>query len=414
MNQAFTKHLFDLAARIGARPDEDDDSRLHRMIFIWASLAGIPSLAIYCAIYVILGAPLAATIMFIYMALVLIQLVVFGMTGRGFSPFLFFLTLSPMIASLVIAVILGGMMGSAMHVVWGLLTPLGALVVYGPKAAKVYFVGYVAVLGLGTFLSYDETGPFNVLDPRGVSAMMGLNIIGVSAFAFTILHYFVRERDLALGLVRSERERSEALLLNILPKDIVSILKRESRTIADHFEGASILFADVVNFTPMSEKMTPTELVDLLNEIFSHFDELVEKYDVEKIKTIGDCYMVASGVPRPRPDHAHVLARLALDMREYVTQRRFGEHIVNLRIGINSGPVVAGVIGRKKFIYDLWGDAVNTASRMESHGSNGTIQITRATYELIKDEFSCERRGTVYVKGKGEMEAWHIQGDLAK
>jgi guanylate cyclase len=412
MSQTFTQRLFNLAARIGARPDEDDDSRLHRMVFIWASLAGIPSLAIYCAIYVLLGAPLAATIMFAYMAFVLIQLVIFGITGRGFSPFLFFLTLSPMIASLVIAVVLGGMLGSAMHVVWGLLTPLGALVVYGPKAATIYFVCYVAVLGFGTFLSYDETGPFNVLDPRGVSAMMGLNIIGVSAFAFAILHYFVRERDLALGLVRSEREKSEALLLNILPKDIVSILKRESRTIADHFEGTSILFADVVNFTPMSEKMTPTELVDLLNEIFSYFDELVEKYDVEKIKTIGDCYMVASGVPRPRPDHAHVLARLALDMREYVNQRRFGEHIVNLRIGINSGPVVAGVIGRKKFIYDLWGDAVNTASRMESQGSNGTIQITRATYELIKDEFLCEHRGTVYVKGKGEMEAWHIQGDL--
>jgi adenylate cyclase len=241
---------------------------------------------------------------------------------------------------------------------------------------------------------------------------MGLNIIGVSAFSFTILHYFVRERDLALGLVRSERERSEALLLNILPKDIVSILKRESRTIADHFEGASILFADVVDFTPMSEKMSPTELVDLLNEIFSYFDNLVEKYDVEKIKTIGDCYMVASGVPRPRPDHAHVLARLALDMREFVNQRRFGEHKVSLRIGINSGPVVAGVIGRKKFIYDLWGDAVNTASRMESHGSNGTIQITRATYELIKGDFVCEPRGTLYVKGKGEMEAWQIYGDL--
>jgi len=411
MKHPFSERLLALAARIGARPDEDDDARLHRTIFIWASLAGLPSLAIYCAMYVFLGAPLAATVMFGYMTVVLIQLVVFGLTGRGFSPFLFFLTLSPMIASLVIAVILGGMMGSAMHVVWGLLTPLGALVVYGPKAAKVYFVCYVAVLGLGTFLSYDETGPFNVLDPRGVSAMMGLNIIGVSAFAFAILHYFVRQREVALGLVRSERERSEALLLNILPKDIVSILKRESRTIADHFDGASILFADVVDFTPMSEKMSPTELVDLLNEIFSYFDNLVEKYDVEKIKTIGDCYMVASGVPRPRPDHAQVLARLALDMREYVNQRRFGEHIVNLRIGINSGPVVAGVIGRKKFIYDLWGDAVNTASRMESHGNNGTIQITRATYELIKGEFSCERRGTVYVKGKGEMEAWHIQGE---
>ncbi|HEY6368757.1 MAG TPA: adenylate/guanylate cyclase domain-containing protein, partial [Candidatus Binatia bacterium] len=207
-------------------------------------------------------------------------------------------------------------------------------------------------------------------------------------------------------------ERSEALLLNILPKDIVSILKRESRTIADHFEGASILFADVVDFTPMSEKMSPTELVDLLNEIFSYFDNLVEKYDVEKIKTIGDCYMVASGVPRPRPDHAHVLARLALDMRQFVNQSKFGAHKISLRIGINSGPVVAGVIGRKKFIYDLWGDAVNTASRMESHGSNGTIQITRATYELIKGDFVCEPRGTVYVKGKGEMEAWHIYRDL--
>jgi adenylate cyclase len=399
-------------AGIGGGPNEDDDSRVRRMVFIWASLTGVPSLAIYCAVYLFLGAPLVATIMFAYMAIVLVDLIAFGMTGRGFSQFLLFLTLSPMIASLLIVIILGGMMRSAMHPVWGLLTPLGALVVYGPKTARRYFAAYVVVLGLGTFLSYNTTDPINVLDPRGISALMGLNIIGVSAFAFGILHYFVRERDLALGLVRSERERSEALLLNILPKDIVSILKRESRTIADHFEGASILFADVVDFTPMSEKMSPTELVDLLNEVFSYFDDLVEKYDVEKIKTIGDCYMVAAGVPRPRPDHAHVLARLALEMRQFVNQRTFGEHKVSLRIGINSGPVVAGVIGRKKFIYDLWGDAVNTASRMESHGSNGTIQITRATYELIKADFVCEPRGMVYVKGKGEMEAWQIHGDL--
>ena len=406
------ERLFTFMAGIGASPNEDDDSRLHRMVFVWASVTGVPCLAIYCALYIFLGAPLVGGIMFAYTAICLIDLIAFGMTGRGFSQFLLFLTLSPMIASLLLVIILGGLMGSAMHVVWGLLTPLGALVVYGPKAARRYFAAYVGVLGLGTFLSYNITDPINVLDPRGISAMMGLNIVGVSAFAFGILHYFVRERDLALGLVRSERERSEALLLNILPKDIVSILKRESRTIADHFEGASILFADVVDFTPMSARMSPTELVDLLNEIFSYFDDLVEKYDVEKIKTIGDCYMVAAGVPRPRPDHAHVLARLALDMRQFVNQRPFGEHKVSLRIGINSGPVVAGVIGRKKFIYDLWGDAVNTASRMESHGSEGTIQITRATYELIKGDFVCEPRGTLYVKGKGEMEAWQIYGNL--
>ena len=327
MSRAFRTRLFTIIAGIGASPNEDDDSRLRRMVFIWASLAGVPCLAVYCAVFVFLGAPLAAVIMFAYMAIVLIGLIAFGMTGRGFSQSLLFLTLSPMIASLLIVIILGGLMSSAMHVVWGLLTPLGALVVYGPRTARRYFAAYVGVLGLGTFLSYNTTDPINVLDPRGISAMMGLNIIGVSAFAFTILHYFVHERDLALGLVRSERERSEALLLNILPKDIVSILKRESRTIADHFDGASILFADVVDFTPMSEKMSPTELVDLLNEIFSYFDTLVEKYDVEKIKTIGDCYMVASGVPRPRPDHAHVLARLALDMHEFVNRR----HLANTK-----------------------------------------------------------------------------------
>ncbi|HEY7318533.1 MAG TPA: adenylate/guanylate cyclase domain-containing protein [Candidatus Binatia bacterium] len=406
------KRLLTAVAAIGAGPNEDDDARLRRMVFIWASLAGVPSLVIYCIVFIFLGAPLAAVIMFAYLAIVLVDLIVFGMTGRGFPLFLRFLTLSPLIASLLLVILFGGLMASAMHVVWGLLTPLGALVVYGPKAARQCFAAYIGVLGLGTFLSYNVTEPISVLDPRGISALMGLNIIGVSAFSFTILHYFVRERDLALGLLRNERERSESLLLNILPKDIVTILKNESRTIADHFEGASILFADVVDFTPMSAKMSPTELVDLLNEIFSYFDNLVEKYDVEKIKTIGDCYMVAAGVPRPRPDHAHVLARLALDMRQFVTQSRFGAHQISLRIGINSGPVVAGVIGRKKFIYDLWGDAVNTASRMESHGSNGTIQITRATYELIKNEFVCERRGTLYVKGKGEMEAWHIQDDL--
>ena len=180
--------------------------------------------------------------------------------------------------------------------------------------------------------------------------------------------------------------------------------------IADQFDGVSILFADVVNFTPMSTEMTPSELVDLLNEVFSSFDKLVEKYGLEKIKTIGDCYMVAAGVPNERADHAHVLTRLALDMRDYVNQHRFGGKRLSFRIGLNSGPVVAGVIGSKKFSYDLWGDTVNTASRMESHGTEGTIQITEATYELVKDDFICEPRGVVHVKGKGEMNLWYVLG----
>ena len=174
----------------------------------------------------------------------------------------------------------------------------------------------------------------------------------------------------------------------------------------------------MVDFTPWSETLPPTEVVGYLDRLFSHFDGLAERYGLEKIKTIGDCYMVAAGVPTPRPDHAPALAHMALEMLEAMRTNDDIRHLgLELRIGINSGPVVAGVIGRKRFLYDLWGDAVNTASRMESHGTPGRIQITRPTYELVASEFVCEPRGTVAIKGKGEVEAWYLvrsKGDAAR
>jgi guanylate cyclase len=202
------------------------------------------------------------------------------------------------------------------------------------------------------------------------------------------------------------------LLLNVLPKEVATILKNESRTIADNYADASVMFADMVGFTPLSAKLAPVEMVELLNEVFSFFDSLLDKYEVEKIRTIGDSYMVASGVPRRRPDHAQALARMAIEMRDHIAMHTFGNgQRVSFRIGINSGSMIAGVIGSRKFVYDVWGDAVNIASRMESHGMSGTIQITRATYELIKDDFVCEPRGTVNVKGKGEMEVWLVKSE---
>jgi class 3 adenylate cyclase len=157
--------------------------------------------------------------------------------------------------------------------------------------------------------------------------------------------------------------------------------------------------------------MTPAQVVGVLDDLFSHFDDLAERYGLEKIKTIGDAYMVAAGVPSPRSDHAHAMALMALDMLDAMRPAgAMGDIGMELRIGINSGPVVAGVIGRKRFLYDLWGDAVNTASRMESHGTPGRIQITEATYELLKNEFRCEPRGTVTIKGKGDMETWYLVG----
>jgi class 3 adenylate cyclase len=241
--------------------------------------------------------------------------------------------------------------------------------------------------------------------------MLALNIAVGGTMMFLLLAVFASQRREALAALRLEQAKAENLLLNILPRSIADRLKAESQPIADQIGSASILFADVVDFTPWSERLPPAEVVGYLNHIFSHFDELAERHGLEKIKTIGDCYMVAAGVPTPRPDHARALAFMALDMLEAMRiEDEVGHGGLELRIGINSGPVVAGVIGRKRFLYDLWGDAVNTASRMESHGTPGRIQITRATYELLADEFECEPRGTIAVKGKGEVEAWYLIG----
>ena len=226
---------------------------------------------------------------------------------------------------------------------------------------------------------------------------------------FTLLALFAKQRRDAVAALLQEQAKAENLLLNILPRSIADRLKDETQPIADQVASASILFADVVDFTPWAEHRSATQVVGFLDDLFSHFDALAERYGLEKIKTIGDCYMVAGGVPTPRPDHARALALMALDMLEAMHgSDGVGHEGLELRIGINSGPVVAGVIGRKRFLYDLWGDAVNTASRMESHGTPGRIQVTRGTYELLRNEFECEPRGPIPVKGKGELEAWYV------
>ena len=230
-----------------------------------------------------------------------------------------------------------------------------------------------------------------------------LNVAAVSAIVFGLFRYF-------LNLLEREQDKSQRLLLNVLPAEIAGILREGGRTIADHHEVASVLFANVVGSTELAVRLSPENLVELLNEVFSHFDAIVERYDLEKIRTIGDNYMVASGVPRSRRDHAHALARMAIDMNSYVLSNHdTGSTPLQFRIGINSGPLVAGVIGRKKFHYDIWGDTVNTASRMESTGAPGKIQITQATYSFIKDQFTCSLRGTIDVKGKGKMETWFLE-----
>ncbi|MEG4984401.1 adenylate/guanylate cyclase domain-containing protein [Microcoleus sp. BR0-C5] len=213
------------------------------------------------------------------------------------------------------------------------------------------------------------------------------------------------------GELRQEKERSEQLLLNILPAEIADRLMRTNESPAEHFEEATILFADIVGFTSISARIEPMQLVAGLNQIFSAFDQLTEKHGLEKIKTIGDAYMVVGGLPVSRPDHCEAIANMALDMQAYMqdVENIFGESL-QIRIGINTGPVIAGVIGIKKFIYDLWGDAVNVASRMESHGKPGYIQVTDATYLKLQNKYLLELRGTIEVKGRGEMMTYWLLG----
>ena len=221
----------------------------------------------------------------------------------------------------------------------------------------------------------------------------------------------LEQLQISKGKLEAEHERAEDLLLNILPASIAEQLKNSHKQIANSHDEVSVLFADLVGFTAMSTEMTAADLVSMLNDIFSQFDDLTDKFGLEKIKTIGDAYMVVGGLPEAREDHAEVIAKMALHMVTAIENYSKGTNLpVKIRIGINSGQVVAGVIGKKKFIYDLWGDTVNIASRMESSGETGMIQVTEATYEKIRHAYDMKQRGVIDIKGRGEMTTYILNG----
>jgi len=401
-----------LAARfshLGANSDDSDEIRLQKATLVRGSAMFILAGLVWGVVYIALGETRSGWIPLSYAIISAISVIYFGFS-RNYQFFRLSQLVLILFLPFFLMISLGGFINSSAVILWSLICPFGALMFSDPRLAARWFMAYLGLVILSGFLQA-FVRPQNFLSPPMITAFFVSNIGAVSAIAFVLLRRFMLEKNLALKLLAAEQDRSERLLLNVLPKEIAAILKAGERTIADHFEEASVLFADLEGFTPLSAELDPVEMVELLNEIYSHFDALVDQYNLEKIRTIGDNYMVASGVPRRRSDHAQALARVALDMRAYLetVPPRNGKKI-SFRIGINSGPVIAGVIGRRKFAYDLWGDTVNTASRMESHGMGGKIQITRDTYELIKDEFTFEPRGMITIKGKGELETWFLKG----
>jgi guanylate cyclase len=396
-------------ARIGADPQDDEELRQKKALLVRLAVLIAPVSVVWGILYLAFGSWVGIAPL-VYCAISIASLVVFART-RNFRFLLVVQLLDILVAPTAGGqMLVGGFLPSGAVGLWGILAPMGALVFLEVRRAVRWFVAFLFVFLLTGILG-ELLFPDADLPMWFTSTMLALNVVGAASIAFTLLATFAHQRNEALSALRGEQEKSEALLVNVLPGSIAARLKATDRTIADHFDATSILFADVVDFTPLSQLLPPTEMVDILDRLFSHFDELVERHGLEKIKTVGDCYMAAAGVPDPHADHARRAALLALDMREAVaTSTVAGREGLELRIGINSGPVVAGVIGRKRFIYDLWSDAVNTASRMESHGTPGEIQITGATYELLKDEFVCRPRGTIVVKGKGEMQTWYLEG----
>jgi len=386
-------------AALGFAPDDTEEERLTKAVLtLSACLVGVLSFA-WVFTYFAIGQPLAAAIPLAYQIVSLASLVVFSRTRRV-RTFRASQLAMILVLPFLLQLSLGGFVPSSAVILWALVAPIGALMFFGGSLR--WFVAYSALVVIAGLLQPALPAP----DPPVPQAVIGtffvMNVLGVSTTVFLLLRYFVQERE-------KERAKSERLLLNVLPKAIAARLRDTHVTIADGFDEVTVLFADIVDFTTMSAGAAPAEIVGLLNELFSRFDQLADHHGLEKIKTIGDAYMVAGGIPVARDDHAEAVAEMALDMVAEIDGRRDGRRL-QLRIGIDTGPVVAGVIGLRKFIYDLWGDTVNTASRMESHGLPGGIQVTDRTFQRLCDRYRFEERGTVQVKGKGEMRTWLLVG----
>jgi class 3 adenylate cyclase len=399
--------LLAIASRIGADPRDTDELRLRKTILSAFVISFWPLPILWSLIYLAYGEVLAAAIPFAYDVVALASLAVFAATGR-FGLFRAVNVLCFILLPLLLQVALGGFAASSAVVMWSVVAPFAALILSGVRSAAAWLGVFGAELVIAAVLDSGLSGS-NALPALLVTAFFVLNIGALAAVAVALMATFVSQKDAAMRLLAREQDRSERLLLNVLPREIASRLKAGESPIADAYDAATILFADIVGFTPLTHELEPKEMVQLLNEIFSEFDRAAERHGVEKIRTIGDNWMGVAGVPSPRPGHAAAVARMALDICAGLDRRRArGERQIDFRIGIESGPCVGGVIGLQKFVFDIWGDPVNTASRMESHGVAGRIHVGEAAYKLLEDSFEFEPRGVIEVKGKGAMRTWFL------
>jgi adenylate cyclase len=385
-------------AELGCRPDDSDELRLRKQTLVLVAGSVIVLAVIWVAIYLVLDRPLAAAIPFGYQVVELGAIAWFAQTKR-FAPFRALSLGLMLVLPFALQWVLGGFVNSSVVCLWSLTTALSALFFYGARGSLPWFGGFLVLLVISGALDPGLAASAEPLPGDVRLLFFVLNVGCVAVTLFLLVEYFVVQRERALAL-------SDGLLLNVLPAPIAARLKHAPVSIAETHPDVSVLFADVVDFTPYAERTDAHDVIALLDDIFTRFDALADRHGVEKIKTIGDAYMAVAGLPVARPDHVEAITSVALAMLDEVEAMCVEGREVAVRIGIDAGPVIAGVIGRRKFIYDLWGDTVNTAARMESHGVAGRIQVTARFAARIAAGVPLDRGGIIEVKGKGALETW--------
>ncbi len=410
----FSPFSLNFLRNAGIAPGDTEELRLQKTLLVFASGLFCLTSALWLAIYWSLNLRVSMTVPFIFQVLILANLIVYLKTGK-FGSFRFSQLVLFLLAPFISQWSMGNFLTASGISLWGLLAPVGALLCIGPKESRFWFLAYIALTLLSGVFDHSFVGMqfLTVLEvPVRVSILFFvLNFTAVSTIVYLLLRYATVEKQKARArlweahlLLQEEQARAEKLLADVLPAQISERLKYGKKTVVDHFPDVSVMFVDVVDFTALADALPPSEIFSLLNRLFSSFDELVEKYEVEKIKTIGDAYMVASGLTHGRDHHVEAIAALALEIRELLNRDGgIGGIRLQVRIGIATGAVAAGVIGSKKYVYDLWGDTVNVASRIANDAAPGTILVDAATHHCLQRSFLFSKMQIMHLKGKGDM-----------
>jgi len=399
---------------------DSPEEKLRKSLLIFACSFMNLAVVLWLAIYWLMGLNFSANVP-LYYQLVSVGSLIYYLRTKHFEVFRFVQLSLFLFAPFAMQWSMGSSITSSGMMLWALLAPIGALVVSNWRESVPWFFAYIVMTIIsGVFDYFLGAGNEGGMPMKTIGVFFALNFVAMSSIIYFLVRHFVIEMEkikvqLAQQhqLLEEEQKKSERVLLNVLPGAIAQRLKNEQGLIADGYADVTVMFVDLVNFTQLTEMLAPTEMVGLLNEIFSGFDVLSEKYGVEKIKTMGDAYMVVGGFDPERIAYTADIADMAIEMRDYVANHPgFAKYHLSVHTGIATGPVVAGVIGTKRFIYDLWGDTVNIASRLTDEATFGLIQVDKVTYNRLHDSFAFEPRATVNIKGKGEMAMYRLNSRL--